>query len=517
MKNNITIGNTVLCMIRSMLLLCVIGTMFALPSSAQEPPKQSQPGYSEDVPGEVEFSTFDTLEEAKNLTLRLEESGYKPTIKIDADEKGKPVYRVLVVLGKGESLVPFELPDTSEAGKADWSLLGKKGSLLHGSLTLTGLYTDNAFNTRNDKKSNFTTILSPEIWLAAPRINQKTAPTGFSPRAAGGLALSQPMEEVFRTFQTFLYYRTDIPLYSSNNYSPYGSSSAHTLGAGFMFNGTRFSFRVNDQYEHSYQEREAVMIINPSNQDRYNANRFSVGASYDTLNRLRLNIEYSNFMTRYQSQLSDAKNRIDNNITATVYYRLSPKVDLLAEYQFYNISYDQGSTLDSREHYLYAGFQWNITAKTKGIIKLGYSDKNFRDVSDSSGSFSYEGQIDYRFTPKTSMTVSAYQRTNETNVSGTAFSLASGARIRLQHMLTPKITTGLLLAYTRDRYEGTPEDPTQGSSVRDTIYQAGIDFQYAFKRWLKTRAGYLYTTKYSNVSSFEYKTNMFYFMITGSI
>ena len=489
---------------------------------AQEPKNQAVPGYSENIPREVEFSRFKSLEEAQGLSQRLEESGYRTTMRTDETEEGTPVYRVLVVLRKGETLDPGKIATDfedaiPESKKADWTLFGGKGSNLHGSLTLTGIYTDNAYNSKDDKKSNFTTLLSPEVWLAVPRISQKTAPAGLSPRAAGGLMLSQPMGEVFRTYQTYLYYRADIPLSSSNDFSPYGSSTAHTLGAGFMYNGKRFSFRFSDQYEYGYQEREAEMIVKPSDQDRYDANRFSAGISYDSLNRLRFNVEYSNFMTDYRTRPSGTGDRSDNNFTFTAYYRISPKVNLLAEYQYYDISYDQGDALDSKEQYIYGGFQWDITAKTKGIIKLGYTDKSFRTTSDSSGSFSYEGQIDYRFTPKTSMSLSLYQRTAETNVSGTAYSLASGARIRLQHMLTSKITNGLLFAYMRDRYRGTPEYPTQGTLVRDTIYQAGIDFQYEFRRWLKTRVGYLYTTKTSDISSFEYNTNMYFFMITGGL
>ena len=499
---------------------CLI--FFALSASAQEPPEQTYPAYSDNVPREVEFSSFATIEEAESLARRLEESGYSPTIRTGTSEEGKPLYRVLVVLRKGETLDPGKIAadfeeTIPESKKADWSLLGRKGSNMHGSLTLTGIYTDNAFNTREDKKSNFTTLLSPEIWLTVPHISQKTAPAGLSPRAAGGLTLSQPMGEVFRTYQTYLYYRTDIPLSSSNDFSPYGSSAAHTLGAGFMYNGKRFSLRLTDQYEYGYQEREAEMIVKPTDQDRYDANRFNAGVSYDSLNRLRFNIEYSNFMTDYRTRLPGTGDRTDNNFAFTVYYRISSRVNLLAEYQYYDISYDQEDTLDSKEQYLYGGFQWDITAKTKGIIKLGYANKSFRNTSDSSSSFSYEGQIDYRFTPKTSMSLSLYQRTEETDVSGTAYSLASGARARLQHMPTSKITTGLLFSYTQDHYKGTPLDPTGGTSIKDDIYQTGIDFQYAFKRWLKARVGYLYTTKTSNVSSFEYDTNMYFFMITGSI
>jgi hypothetical protein len=334
---------------------------------------------------------------------------------------------------------------------------------------------------------------------------------------AGGLTFNQPWGEVFRRYQTFLYYRPDIPLTSSNSVSPYGSSPSHLLAGGFLFSGKRLSFRIQDEYEYSYQEREADMIVRPDQQDRYDANLFSTGVSYDTLNRLRLGIGYSNFKIDYREQQSGFRDRTDNNLTAAAYYRISPKVQLLAEYQHYDISYDQNSPLDSKEQYLYTGFQWDITAKTKGYFKLGYSVKSFSHSSDNYTSFSYEGQIDYRLTPKSSLTLNAYQRTHETDILGTAFSLSSGASLRFQHMLTPKITSGLLLAYYRDKYHGTPQDPTGGNPVKDTIYQAGFDLQYAFKRWLKTRAGYLYTTKDSDISSLEYHTNMFFFMITGSI
>ena len=507
----------------AVLFLFVFFSPFAvLPSSAQDQPAKALPEYGNVVPREVEFPGVHSLEEAQSLSRKLEGSGYRTTIRTEVDEEGKSLYRVLALPGAGEPpggepFPPETEPQYSSPEKPSWSLLGRKGSNLHGALTLTGIYTDNAYNTRDDKKSNFSTLLSPEIWLTVPGISQKTTPVGLAPRAAGGLTFNPPWGEVFRTYQVFLYYRPDIPLTSSNSYSPYGSSPSHLLATGLLLSGKRLTFRIHDEYQYSYQEREADMLVRPSEQDRYNANLFSTGVSYDTLNRLRLDIGYSNFMTDYRAAQSGFRDRSDNNLFSSAYYRISPKVNLLVEYQYYDISYDHDSPLDSKEHYIYTGLQWDITAKTRGYFKLGYSVKKFSQWADSYDSFSYEGQIDYYLTSKSSLSLNAYQRTYETDIQGTAFSLSNGVSLRFQHMLTPKITTGLLFAYIRDQYHGTPQDPTKGSPVESTLYQGGVDLQYAFKRWLKTRLGYLYTTKSSEDSSLEYTTNMFFFMITGSI
>ena len=477
------------------------------------PPSDRQSGNTVNTePTEkFEMGRFSDRETAEAFLMRLVESGYTGGIEQQNDSKGQAEYQVYVLL-------PFSVGGDTDSESLTWSILGKKGKDIHAAVTLTGLFTDNAFNTKANRKSDFSMFLTPEVWLNLPRTDKAVSYESVSPRSVGGHLLDTlPGERVYG-YQASVYYRTDLPLITSNN-SPYGSTATHKVAAGVAFIGNRFSLNVSDQLELSYQEREAGQIMRPDAQDRYNANRFSAAAAYDTRNRLIFSIDSVYFTTNYRLDTSEVFDRHDFGLTPAVRYRLTPKINLLVDYTYYTASYDNSGSLDSREQYLLGGLEWRLTEKSFGRLKAGYEVKDFKHGSDYKG-FAFELQLDHRLTAKTQLSLSAFRKTNETRVYGTAFALSTGARLNLSHMITSKITAGVILAYLNDRnrgtYGGTSVSSLSKTEVNDYLYQAGIEVQYAFRRWLRARAEYLFTTKNSSESSYDYRSNTLIFGLTGS-
>ena len=462
---------------------------------------------SENRVEKTEMGRFSDRETAKKFLGKLTESGYTGSVEQQKGNNGQTEYLVYALL---------PAPDREEAGSESltWSLLGAKGKNIHAAVTLTGIFTDNAFNSRDNRKSDFSMFLTPEVWLNLPRTDIAASYAGLSPRSAGGHILDALPGERIYGYQASLYYRTDIPLNASSN-SPYGSIATHKVAAGLTFIGNRLSLNVSDQFEKSYQEREAGQIMRPDARDRYDANRFSAGAAYDTGNRFILSIDYVNFITNYRSQTEEDLDRHDYGFTPAVRYRLNPKINLLAEYTYYAVSYDSGSTLNSREQYLLGGLEWRLTEKSFGRFMAGYEVKDFKHGSNYKG-FSFELQTEHRLTPKTQLSLSAYRKTNETRVSGTVFDITIGARLTLSHMITSKITAAVKLAYLNDRYKGTSLSSLSKTVVTDDLYQAGIEVQYAFRRWLRARAEYLFTQKNSSEPDYEYRSNTLLLGLTGS-
>jgi predicted porin len=479
---------------------------------------------------QVEVFSFDSRDEAESFSKKLESSGYRSII--ETEIRGtKEVHTVFILTIKGEQFDVQELsgeslPDSGEKGPApdkaqhyesgggpSWDTMGRRWSNIHGSLSLTGIYTDNVLNSRDNKKADFSTVLTPEIWLTVPGIKQKLSLLTLSPRAPGGFTLSTPDSEQKRRLSGYAYYRTDIPLSSSSGISPYGEQLMHKLGGGILYNGPRISASLADQYESSYHEREAGMVLKPGEQDRYDANRFDALLKYTSLNRLGLDLGYSNFIVRYASGESSFRDRSDDLFSSSVSYRLSPKMSLLAEYEYISIAYDQESSLDSSEHYFLGGLSWDITEKSKGLIKAGYVVKDFENGFGRHDDFSFEVQLDHRLTPRTSLLVSGFRKTSETNIADMSFSITNGFETRLQHMLSTRLTTSAGFLLTEDHYK---DEAGLTESVESRTYQGVLECQYEFRRWLRGRVGYAYTQKDSSRNELEYKTNSLFFLITLS-
>jgi hypothetical protein len=496
------------------LYLCIILSVFSVPpcfaGSAEE---TGDVPTKELIPLEkVEVITLGSREKAENFASELEKSGYKTMI--STGDKGD--YKVFILIDKKDQNLP-DLSDYTSQGRADnnkpsWEILGRQHRNVHASLTLSGIYTDNALNSSSDEESDFSTILSPAIWILFPYSGKNITPLSLSVRTPGGRILTELRPESLSHYQASLYYRTDIPLTSSSGGLVYGRIPAHTLVGRAMLSGSRFSLFAEDQYEFSHLEQEAGTVLDE--QGRYNSNLFNAALYYSSRNRLAFQAGYSHFMTAYESDLDSFRDRKDNGFSASVSYKVSPRMSLIGDYRYLNVAYDNTNELDSSEHYFMGGISWDITAKSKGLLMAGYVVKNFDRFSGSYDDFSLEAQLDYRFTPKTSLSVNAYRKPNETNVEGMDFSLTEGLEVRLQHLLSPRLTSSAGFLYINEHYK---EGPDFDEIIDSELYQVKLALQYAFKRWLKGGIGYARTIKNSSTSELEYRSNMFYFTITTAI
>lgn len=479
----------------------------------------------------VELLSFDSLEMAEDFAKTLEDSGYTALI-LTESSGDRQMHRVFILIDQGEEHVPGalsgSLPEVTDehavmeekerlyesAQEPLWNVLGRQNRHVHGSLSLSGIYTDNVLNSKDNKESDFSTILSPAIWLVLPYAKEELAPLALSVRSPGGNLISRQWPVSPFHYLASLYYRADIPLTSSSGHLRYGKTPAQTVSGKLLIAGARFSLLAEDQYEFSFSQQEAGDITNVDEIDRYDSNYLGVTLAYDTLNRLLLRGGYSYFLTKYRSDTSDFRDRQDNNFFVSLSYRMSPKMSLLAEYRYFDISYDHASDLDSHEQYLLGGISWDITAKSRGILKLGYGGKDFNHSLGSHDYFTFELQLDHRFTPKTSVTCIAYRKPTETDVRDMAFSMTNGLEVKLQHILTARLSTTAGFIFEQDEYEKTP---TATESVDSDIYETYLALQYEFRRWLKAAVGYSYTVKNASPSDLEYRTNTWYFTLTGAM
>jgi len=407
-----------------------------------------------------------------------------------------------------------EVRAPEEAGKTPVAAPEGPFGYVHGSLSLTGAFTDNAFNTKTDKKSDFSLLLSPEIWTDFKPAGVRPAEIGdVSTRSPGGLVLSRSLPEQARLYNMHLLYRAEIPLTSIH--SPSGSSVSQTLRAGASYEGNRLFVDVNDQIDISYEERGIGLSTTPGEVNTYKSNLFNVVAAYDIGHRSKLRLDYSNFFFRSDSLDNRFRDRTDNAVAAYFYYRVRPRTSMFVGYSFIDVAYVDHS-LDSKEQQFFGGLQWDMTAKSGGSIRVGYGVKDFAGAGGNNGNFIVEAQVRHQFTPKTVLSVTAFRKTNETSLFTTFYTITDGVRAAYQQRLTPKITGYADLAFLEDRYQGALNFGGESKERTDRIFQAGAGLQYEFRRWLSAAAGYTHTRRNSNFSDFSFSNNSLYFRITGA-
>jgi hypothetical protein len=407
-----------------------------------------------------------------------------------------------------------EIPSGTSKTKLSSEVFGGKGGYVHPFLGITEYYTDNVFNTRNDKASDFTTVFSPGIWLTVPHVYEKLLNIDTSNVSPGGYTLSRYNPEAFKRYQAYLYYNADIELHARESA---GNAVNHKAEGLFQYNlRGGLTFELVDQFLASHDMWGTG--LSEKKLDKFKTNLADFMIMYDTENKLKFRLDYSHNLVDYLATRNSFRDRSDNSVSAYIFYKIKPKTSLFYEYEFVDIDYKDSVLSNSIEHHNFVGIQWDVTAKSKGSVKAGYGLKYFSDstISDA-GDLIVEAQVDHKLTAKTSLILKASRKTEETNISTTGYVLSDSISAEYLQRLTGKITFDGMLSYTRDKYFGDLALDGTAKQLKDNYYLGMLALQYKFREWLQLDSGYLLNARDSNFTELDYTSNIIFLRITGSL
>lgn len=483
-------------------------------------------GVGKDVSGgEVEISVFTTKEEAEKLAQKIKNSGFETFVRQHKTDDEKTVFGVFVKI-HSETPQGGPIPPSTVARDAEGpvgtkrtpkDVFSRSASYVHAGVTVSEIYTDNAYNTKTDKKSDLSTVLSPSVWISVPRLNEQ--PVGLdliTPRSSGGLSFSRMGMEDVRHYQAFLSYHSDIPITHSAN-SPSGNMVTQNVQGGVAYS---FPFglylELNDEFSRYYETADTSVLVAPGETDKYNSNLFYAMLTYDTGNKLWLRFDYSNFLLTYDAERNSLRDRVDNSFSAYLFYRLRPKASLFFEYAFTDVGYTNDDRLNGTEQSFFIGAMWKFTAKSNGSVRAGYGLRDFADAgANNTKNFIFEGNIEHRFTPRTSLKLTVSRRTDETNIPSTYYVLTDEVGLEYQQMLTSNITGTLGARYSNESYGADLTYRDLTAKRNDNIYQFSAGLQYDFRKRLKAGIYYIYTIRNSNFPDFNYSNNTVLLKLTG--
>jgi hypothetical protein len=387
----------------------------------------------------------------------------------------------------------------------------RKGGLLHPFLSLEEYYTDNIFNTEEDEKNDYVTIISPGIWISLPRLKQKLIEIETSTLSPGGFTYTRMGPEFFRRYQTYLLYRADM-----EQFSKYSSENMinQTAEGIFHYNfRSGLSIEFADHFERSHDIRGTGIS---KELDKYRSNLITAMLTYNASDKFNVRADYSYFIVNYEAGRNDFRDRFDNSYSAYLFYKFLPKKAAFIEYSYINVKYDDPILSNSEEHLCFGGLQWDITAKSRGMIKAGLGVKNFMnsDIGNYKD-FILEIQIDHDFSPRTSLHMTASRKTNETNIPTTDYILSHSLGLEYRQRLSSKISGSLRFFYESDTYEGNLTFAGETGQRDDNYLGIGLALRYELTKWLTFDAGYLYNMRESSFSEFDYKNNTVFIRTSG--
>ena len=282
---------------------------------------------------------------------------------------------------------------------------------------------------------------------------------------------------------------------------------------------SKLTLEAYDRYINGYEDynsgRRRV-------RDDYQYNLLGLAADYDLSSKLSLRGNYRHFMVDYDSAESDNRNRTDNSLTAAVYFRLLPKTAVLAQVVYTDLAYDTQYAYqkDSADWRYYGGLRWNITAKSRGEVKIGMGRRDYDDDSLSSEDrLIYEALIDHHVTPKTSIHVNAYRRQDESSIYSYDSVLTHFVRLGYLQKMTARIQVSLDFEYENEAYEGRTGASNAGDSddLDYDTYAVIPAVKYAFNGWLSMGLEYRYEKREANIDYWDYTEDQIVVRLTGAI
>lgn len=225
---------------------------------------------------------------------------------------------------------------------------------------------------------------------------------------------------------------------------------------------------------------------------RRDVSNVHVGGEVEVSEITSVSLGYTYVHTNYKrSGYGDSD---DTTVPLNFYYKMTPKLDLSAGYQYRNFQTQIGQ--DSVDHFFNVGARGEFTPLLSGTVRIGYTKRTFDRGNDES-LLGVDGSLTYALTPKTNvqMTISNQPDTSPQGQQQKNFSVGASVTSNVSDVL--KLTGGL--SYRAIDYLTRTDDYLEGN----------LGATYIVNAYVNLIGAYAYRHNSSVINSSEFTNNVF--------
>ena len=370
------------------------------------------------------------------------------------------------------------------------------------------LYDDNIFLESTNTQEDFINKISPGILI--------------------GYAASRPQNY----FQ--IGYNGDFALYVDFTDNDWQRHNPFVRFGYYSPKGLYFNF--SDNYTRGNDPFGTVNEFNQSNQfgigektKRWD-NGLDATLGYLLTDKYFTEVSYRNYIIRYDTDKDKWQDRTDNAFGLALFYRVTPRTSILAQYRYLSAVYDSQndgifdpgrdtnwSSDTSQDYYLnqlFIGARFEPGGKLFGELKLGYGGQNYENSADPQG-FKYEENptwiantyLTYRPRARTTFVLN-FQRSQLGSPDADAASFINTlAQLRLIQVLAYRLSLNIGAGVSYDDYQNEPSGIPEKNFTRPML-DIGLD--WLIRPWLTVGMKYDYINNMASdeiYESQEYKRN----------
>jgi len=336
---------------------------------------------------------------------------------------------------------------------------------LHPSIVVKQSFEDNYFLSETEKKDEFITIVTPELYL----------------EALGG-------EDLLG-----IGYKVDLTSYA---YQTHDIVDKHEIYTKLQLKGAKFYLEAEEAFK---EIREVTSYGDSLNE--HNKNDFYVifGADF---NRLGYEAQWENIDYDHAETHSSDYNK--DLLTFTGTYRVFPKTKALVEYTYKKVRYDVASSVDNNSNAYKIGVTGELTPKISGTIKTGHEKGKYKSQKDWEGGI-FGVDLEYALSSSTLLALAMERTTKESRYTTENYYETNDFSLDVSQKITSKTDADFGISYKRDEY---PE-PSSGAEAReDDLWTFDVGLTWMIRPWLESVIAHTYKSRASNANNADYRANI---------
>lgn len=349
------------------------------------------------------------------------------------------------------------------------------------SIGYQGEFDDNIFRAKNDKKSDYINHILPGLKIEA---------------TPGSSEL-----EAHASADDMIYSR-----YSNLNFVDY------IFGGSAKLNLNRLTLRAGEDWHHT-NDFPSSFITDRMPRDE---NTLGGGFDFDMATLWGVGFDYT---WGYFHYLDGSEHYLSNNIhtfAPTVYYRLTGKTKLFAEFNYVNNLYWSDRTRSNKQYKGYLGLKGDVTDYFKVMAKVGWGALHLTHstLSDENAPMA---AIEATYKPIDRLEI-VWLFVNDFTFSTDAFNPMVqnlNTSLGLRYAITPKIS---IIPHGNFGTSSYPNyAPGQTEKRFDYLYGGGLGIRYDIMKYVRFEAAYDYEARQSNYDFNNYGDNRVFFTLTLSM
>jgi len=235
-------------------------------------------------------------------------------------------------------------------------------------------------------------------------------------------------------------------------------------------------------------------------------NVFKPEAEYRLTQRFSLGLNYAWTHVRFDDRfIADLIDRDEHRAGAAVFWKVVPKGDVFFSYTYGRVIFTTATDRDYTDHLIAVGLRGDITSKLSSTLRVGYE---IRDP-DSSGQPSFGGlflggDVTYRPTERTTITLATQRATQESTFGTDAFYVTTNGTLSVTQQLLTKLSVTARLGGGVNDYSTKQTADGKTAFRHDPFLLAGVQADYDIQPWLRTGVEYARISRDSNFPSFRF-------------